>query len=79
MILGQLFSPENIKLNLESEEKDELFEELTDLYVSNDTSIGREVILTAIRAREEKLSTGIKRESHCRMHGSSGCRSLRVL
>lgn len=61
MILGQLFSPENIKLNLESEEKDELFEELTDLYVSNDTSIGREVILTAIRSREEKLSTGIKK------------------
>lgn len=61
MILGKLFSPENIKLNLESEEKDELFEEMVDLYVSNDFSVGREIILTSLRTREEKLSTGIKK------------------
>ncbi|AGT44021.1 PTS sugar transporter subunit IIA [Treponema pedis] len=72
MILGKLFSAKNIKLNLESTEKDELFEELVDLYVSNDSSISRDSIIDAIREREAKLSTGIKKGialPHARISG----------
>lgn len=34
MILGSTFSPSLIKVNLESEDRHELFEELVDFYVS---------------------------------------------
>ncbi len=61
MILGKLFDKKNIKLVLESEDKDELFEEMVDLFVSNDDSLDRETILNAIIDRENKLSTGIKK------------------
>ncbi len=72
MILGKLFSAENIKINLESTEKDELFEELVNLYVLNDSSIDRNLILSAVRERESKLSTGIKKGialPHARISG----------
>ncbi len=72
MILGKLFSAKNIKLNLESTEKDELFEELIDLYVSNDSSINRDAVLNSVRERESKLSTGIKKGialPHARISG----------
>ncbi|HNY17180.1 MAG TPA: PTS sugar transporter subunit IIA [Treponemataceae bacterium] len=62
MVLGSVFSPDLIKIGLESEDKDEVFEELVDLYVSSNaaSSGARQGILDAIRDREEKLSTGIK-------------------
>lgn len=74
MILENLFSPENIKLNLESTEKDELFEELVNIYTNNDDSIPADSILRAIREREAKLSTGIKKGialPHARIPGLS--------
>lgn len=60
MVLGSIFSPERIKLDLESEDKEEVFEELVAFYVSGCPSASREIILAALREREKKLSTGIK-------------------
>jgi len=60
MVLGSVFSPDLIKMNLESDDKEEVFEELVDLYLSSNSSASRKGILAAVRSREEKLSTGIK-------------------
>lgn len=60
MVLGRIFSPDLIKIDLESEDKDETFEEMVDLFVTKYPSAAREDILTVIRNRELKLSTGIK-------------------
>ncbi len=61
MVLGSIFSPDCIKLNLEGEDKEEVFEELVDLYVSSAPSSSRAVILSAVRSREAKQSTGIRK------------------
>lgn len=61
MILDNVFNPKNIKVNLKSKDKRELFEEMVDLYISNSSSHDRDLILTALRSREDKLSTGIKK------------------
>ncbi|EFW38529.1 PTS system fructose-specific EIIABC component [Treponema phagedenis F0421] len=62
MLLSNIFSPLNIKVGLESEDKDELFEEMVDLFVSNTPgSPPRTAILEALHERENKLSTGIKK------------------
>ncbi len=62
MLLQQVFTPARIKIGLESGEKDELFEELVDLL---DRSGGRDFprrnVLAAVRDREAKMSTGIKK------------------
>jgi len=60
MVLGSVFSPDRVKMSLEGEDKDEVFEELVDLYVSRNPSASRSAILAAIRGREAKLSTGVK-------------------
>ncbi len=60
MVLGRIFSPDLIKIGLESEDKDETFEEMVDLFVSKYPTASREGILGVIREREKKLSTGIK-------------------
>lgn len=60
MVLGSIFSPDLITVDLEGEEKEEVFEELVELFVSRDRSLSRTAILSAVRAREAKLSTGIK-------------------
>ena len=61
MFLYDIFQPELIKIGLEAEEKDEAFEELIDLYCRVKKSDGREDILDAIRERESKMSTGIRK------------------
>jgi PTS system fructose-specific IIC component/PTS system nitrogen regulatory IIA component len=61
MLLQELFTPSRIKVNLESEDKEEVFEELVDLLVRSFHLEGkRDAILEAIREREQKMSTGIK-------------------
>lgn len=60
MVLGSVFSPDLIKIDLESEDKEEVFEELVELYASHNSSASRSAILSALRIREDKLSTGIK-------------------
>ena len=60
MVLESVFSPGLVKMNLESLDKDEAFEELVDLFVSRNPSASREKLLSVLHAREAKLSTGIK-------------------
>ncbi|HNY22665.1 MAG TPA: PTS sugar transporter subunit IIA [Treponemataceae bacterium] len=60
MVLNNVFSPDLIKVGLEGTDKEEVFEELVDLYVSRNPSSSRSSILASLRAREEKQSTGIK-------------------
>ena len=59
--LQSLFAPGRIKCRLEAEDKSEVFEELVDLLVTQYGLDCREEILAAIKRREEKMSTGIKR------------------
>jgi len=62
MLLQQLFAPGCIKVGLQSEEKEELFEELVDVLARNGgRNFPRQSVLTAIRDREGKMSTGIKK------------------
>jgi PTS system fructose-specific IIC component/PTS system nitrogen regulatory IIA component len=61
MLLSELFQPEFIKIGLEAEDKDEAFEELTDVYCQASRTNIREDILEAIRERERKMSTGIQK------------------
>ncbi|GAB4366768.1 MAG: hypothetical protein Kow009_03570 [Spirochaetales bacterium] len=61
MLLQEMFTPSRIKIPLESEDKEEVFEELVDLLVRSYRLDGkRDAILEAIREREQKMSTGIK-------------------
>ncbi len=59
MELKQIFSPSSIILNLESTDKDELFEEMVEAVHTFKPEIKREEALTSIRERESKMSTGI--------------------
>jgi PTS system fructose-specific IIC component/PTS system nitrogen regulatory IIA component len=59
MFLYEVFPPELIKIGLEAEDKDEVFEELVDYFCQVKKSNAREEILEALREREAKMSTGI--------------------
>lgn len=62
MILQKAFKPATIKIGLESEDKDELLEELVDVLVKDypaGESFPREKVIEALQTREEKMSTGI--------------------
>jgi PTS system fructose-specific IIC component/PTS system nitrogen regulatory IIA component len=61
MFLHDVFLPDFIKINLEAEDKDEAFEELTDHFCQAIKSNAREDILSALREREAKMSTGIQK------------------
>lgn len=79
MILGSTFSPSLIKVNLESEDRHELFEELVDFYVSQNSRVSRSDVLNAIVERESKQSTGIKRGiaiPHGQVEGITGVQAI---
>lgn len=59
MVLGQVFSPKTIIVNLESEDKDEVFEELVDSIISVQPQLNRTAAVEALQERESKMSTGI--------------------
>jgi PTS system fructose-specific IIC component/PTS system nitrogen regulatory IIA component len=59
MFLHEIFPPELIKIGLESEDKDEVFEELVDQFCQAEKSDARDDILEALKEREAKMSTGI--------------------
>jgi PTS system fructose-specific IIC component/PTS system nitrogen regulatory IIA component len=61
MVLSDLFSSQFIKIGLEAEDKDEAFEELTDVFCQAANLNIREDVLEAIRERERKMSTGIQK------------------
>ena len=59
MFLQEVFRPEFIKIDLEAEDKDEAFEELVDFFCQARGLSIREELLTALKEREAKMSTGI--------------------
>ena len=61
MFLYEAFPPELIKIGLEAEDKDEVFEELVDLFCQFRKTGDREEILAALKERESKMSTGIQK------------------
>jgi len=61
MFLQDVFSPDFIKVNLEAEDKEEAFEELVDYFCQVHAINAREEILSALKKREAKMSTGIKK------------------
>jgi len=61
MFLHDLFSPEFIKVDLEAEDKEEVFEELVNHYCHADNVNIREEVLKALTEREAKMSTGIQK------------------
>jgi PTS system fructose-specific IIC component/PTS system nitrogen regulatory IIA component len=61
MLLHETFPADLIKVDLEAEDKEEAFEELVDLFCRSTGNTGREEILAAVRDREAKMSTGIKK------------------
>ncbi|MDR2071212.1 MAG: PTS sugar transporter subunit IIA [Treponema sp.] len=60
MFLNDIYRPEFIKVGLEAEDKEEAFEELVDQFCHAVKTNARKEILTAIRERESKMSTGIR-------------------
>lgn len=60
MILGQVFNPKTICVDLESEYKDEVFEELVEKVITLKPNLNRQTILDSIAEREKLMSTGIK-------------------
>jgi PTS system fructose-specific IIC component/PTS system nitrogen regulatory IIA component len=71
MFLKDVYRPEFIKVNLEAEDKDEVFEELVDYFCGVSGIKDRQPILKAIQEREAKMSTGIKKGIAI-PHGKSG-------
>lgn len=61
MFLNELFPPEFVKIGLEAEDKDEVFEELVDAFCHAAKLNVREEVLDALRERERKMSTGIQK------------------
>jgi fructose-specific phosphotransferase system IIA component len=59
MLLSEIITAECIKLRLESDDKEEVFEELIDLLVNHHNVDERGPLLDAIRERESKGTTGI--------------------
>ncbi|GHU22315.1 hypothetical protein FACS1894164_04430 [Spirochaetia bacterium] len=60
-MITKVFSSSAIKVPLEALEREEVFEELVDYLCQATHSREREQILEAIRARESKMSTGIRK------------------
>ncbi|GHU66244.1 hypothetical protein FACS189447_06710 [Spirochaetia bacterium] len=59
MFLHEVFPPGLIKIGLESDDKDEVFEEMVDQFCQVERSDARDEILEALKERESKMSTGI--------------------
>ena len=59
MTLADVFNPNIIKVGLESDDKDELFEEMVQVIIDSDSSLSREKLLLALEQREALMSTGI--------------------
>jgi PTS system fructose-specific IIC component/PTS system nitrogen regulatory IIA component len=73
MFLNEIFQPDFIKIGLEAENKDEVFEEMVDRFcqVKKTALPLREEILKALWERENKMSTGIQKGIAI-PHGKSG-------
>ena len=72
MILGEVFSPKMMCVELESEEKDEVLAELVEIFVRDNSSVDRSQILATVMERENKMSTGFIKNVAV-PHGRSAC------
>jgi PTS system fructose-specific IIC component/PTS system nitrogen regulatory IIA component len=61
MFLYHTFPPELIIVNLQAEDKDEVFEEMADKFCQTTGISSRENLLQALWERETKMSTGIQK------------------
>ncbi len=61
MKISEILSPSLVKLDVRAEDKEELFEEMVQLFVNNGQITDREAAVTALLEREAKMSTGISR------------------
>ena len=61
MNISDLLTPALIKIDLESEEKEELFEEMVQLFVDSGRIMDRDEALEALFEREAKMSTGVSK------------------
>jgi len=61
MFLHDVFPPQFIKIDLEAEDKDEAFEEMVDHFCQATKSHARDEILSSLKKREAKMSTGIQK------------------
>jgi len=61
MFLYDVFPQRLIKIGLEAEDKDEVFEELVDFFCQFKKINAREDILGAVWERESKMSTGVQK------------------
>ncbi len=58
-MLSSFISPASIKVALESTEKEECFAELLEVLVAENPDLNRREAMTALVAREEKMSTAV--------------------
>lgn len=70
MIFSDVFSPKSVIIDLQSEDKDELFEELVQAVRVANPDLDCEGSLSSIRERESKMTTGIM-HSVAVPHGAS--------
>jgi PTS system fructose-specific IIC component/PTS system nitrogen regulatory IIA component len=56
---SDIFSSKDIKVGLESDDKDEVLEELLEILIANYPEIDRVQVLEGLKVREAKMSTGI--------------------
>jgi mannitol/fructose-specific phosphotransferase system IIA component (Ntr-type) len=59
VLLSEIFSPQHIKLNLESETKDGTFEELVETIIALHPELNRHDLLEAITMREKQMNTAV--------------------
>ncbi|MDO4506284.1 MAG: PTS sugar transporter subunit IIA [Spirochaetales bacterium] len=59
MNFSKIFSPKSVILDLQSEEKDKLFEELVQAIHDANPNLDREEVLASVLDRESKMTTGI--------------------
>jgi len=60
MNLKKILTPDSIAISLQAESKSEVIEELVDILAKRGKVKNRAAVLTAIQAREEKMSTGMQ-------------------
>ncbi len=59
MLISEVLTPSLIKLNVEAKTKEELFEEMVQLFVRAGIIADRDAAVMALIEREQKMSTGI--------------------
>ena len=75
MLISEILTPALIKTDIEAETKEELFEEMVQMFVSAGLIKDRESAVMALIEREEKMSTGIAPDfalPHGKIRGISG-------